>query len=103
MDQRGSAAELLVDQGLWVKGLVGKTLWRHLDTQWHQQMLVEEGVEEHNLADRFREQLHRDLANCYFTHDSSVFSDLLRFFDEQCLLSFHPFHRRPCSVARFCC
>src|SRR5437660_12677613 len=27
MDQRGSAAELLVDQGLWVKGFVGKTLW----------------------------------------------------------------------------
>src|SRR5690242_21614993 len=42
MDQRGSAAELLVDQGLWVKGFVGKTLWRHLDTQWHQEMLVAE-------------------------------------------------------------
>jgi hypothetical protein len=60
MDQRGSAAELLVDQGLWVKGFVGKTLWRHLDTQWHQEMLVAEGVEERNLADRLREQLHRD-------------------------------------------
>src|SRR5438046_9994621 len=59
MDQRGSAAELLVDQGLWVKGFVGKTLWRHLDTQWHQEVLVAEGVEERNLADRFREQLHR--------------------------------------------
>jgi hypothetical protein len=33
MDQRGSAAELLVDQGLWVKGFVDKTLCRHLDTQ----------------------------------------------------------------------
>jgi hypothetical protein len=60
MDQRGSAAELLVDQGLWVKGFVGKTLWRHLDTQWHQEMLVAEGVKQRNLADRFREQLHRD-------------------------------------------
>src|SRR6266704_1984472 len=60
IDQRGSAAELLVDQGLWVKGFVGKTLWRHLDTQWHQEMPVAEGVEERNLADRFREQLHRD-------------------------------------------
>ena len=49
-----------MDQGLWVKGVVGKTLWRHLDTQWHQEMLVAEGVEERNLADRLREQLHRD-------------------------------------------
>ena len=63
-------------------------------------MLVAEGVEEHNLADRFREQLHRDLANCYFTHDSSGFPALLRFFDAQSGRSFHPFHRRPGSVAR---
>src|SRR5439155_23757892 len=42
------------------KGSVGQTLWRHLDTQWHQEMLVAEGVEERNLADRLREQLHRD-------------------------------------------
>jgi hypothetical protein len=60
MDQRGSAAELLVDQSLWVKEFVGETLCPHLDTQWHQEMPVAEGVEERNLADRFREQLHRD-------------------------------------------
>jgi len=56
MDQRGSAAELLVIKVCGLR-VVGKTLWRHLDTQWHQEMLVAEGVEERNLADRFREQL----------------------------------------------
>src|SRR5579883_2356821 len=60
VDRRGSAAELLVDLGLWVKGFVGKTRWRHLDTQGHQEMLVAEGVKQSDLADRFREQLHRD-------------------------------------------
>src|SRR6266702_4507563 len=60
MDQRRSAAALPWIERLWVKGFVGKTLWRHLDTQWHQEMLVAEGVEERNLADRLREQLHRD-------------------------------------------
>ena len=55
MDQRGSAAEVLVDQGLWVK-LVGCAL----ETQRHQEMLVAESVKESDFADRFREQLHRD-------------------------------------------
>jgi hypothetical protein len=40
------------------------------------------------------------LANCYFSRDSSGFSVLLRFFDAQSCRSFHPFHRRPGSVAR---
>src|SRR6184192_4818368 len=40
------------------------------------------------------------LANCYFTRDSSGFPALLRFFDAQSGRSFHPFHRRPGSVAR---
>src|SRR2546429_8429571 len=40
------------------------------------------------------------LANCYFSQDSSGFSVLLRFFDAQSGRSFHPFHRRPGSVAR---
>jgi hypothetical protein len=40
------------------------------------------------------------LANCYFSQDSSGFSVLLRFFDAQSCRSFHPFHRRPSSVAR---
>jgi hypothetical protein len=44
---------------LWVNGFVGKAR-SALDTQRHQEMLVAEGVEERNLADRFREQLHRD-------------------------------------------
>jgi len=44
----------------WVNGFVGKARWRHLETQWHQEMLVAEGIKESDLADRFREQLHRD-------------------------------------------
>jgi putative transposase len=40
------------------------------------------------------------LANCCFSQDSSGFSVLLRFFDAQSCRSFHPFHRRPGSVAR---
>jgi hypothetical protein len=40
------------------------------------------------------------LANCYFSQDSSGSSVLLRFFDAQSCRSFHPFHRRPGSVAR---
>ena len=40
------------------------------------------------------------LANCYFSQDSSGFSVLLPFFDAQSSRSFHPFHRRPGSVAR---
>src|SRR5205823_3459020 len=42
----------------------------------------------------------RHSANCYFTRDSSGFPALLRFFDAQSGRSFHPFHRRPGSVAR---
>src|SRR5439155_3769649 len=37
MDRRRSAAALPWIECLWVKGFVGKTLWRHLDTQWHQE------------------------------------------------------------------
>jgi uncharacterized HAD superfamily protein len=44
---------------LWVKGFVGKTR-SALDAQRHQEMLVAEGVKESDLADCFREQLHRD-------------------------------------------
>jgi hypothetical protein len=43
-----------------VRGFVGKTRWRLLETQGHQEMLVAEGVKESDLADGFREQLHRD-------------------------------------------
>jgi hypothetical protein len=57
VDRRGSAAERLVDQGLWVKGFVGKTR-STLQTQRHQQMLVAEGVKESDLGDRFGKQLH---------------------------------------------
>ena len=44
----------------WVNGFVGKARWRHLETQRHQEMLVTEGVKQSDLADRLREQLHRD-------------------------------------------
>src|SRR5215472_4969839 len=44
----------------WVNGFVDKARWRHLETQRHQEMLVAEGVKQSDLADRFREQLHRD-------------------------------------------
>src|SRR5438445_10595069 len=56
----GSAWECrrtFVDQGLWVKGFVGKTR-STLQTQSHQQMLVAEGVKESDLGDRFGKQLH---------------------------------------------
>ena len=39
---------------------MGKARWWHLATQRHQEVLVAEGVKESDLADRFREQLHRD-------------------------------------------
>src|SRR5215472_18487373 len=44
----------------WVNGFVGKARWRHLETQRHQEILVAEGVKQSDLANRFREQLHRD-------------------------------------------
>jgi hypothetical protein len=47
-----------------------------------------------------RSQAKPCLANCYFSQDSSGFSVLLPFFDAQSSRSFHPFHRRPGSVAR---
>jgi hypothetical protein len=37
----------------WVNGFVGKARWRHLETQWHQEMLVAEGFKESNFADCF--------------------------------------------------
>jgi hypothetical protein len=40
------------------------------------------------------------LANCYLSQDSSGFFVPLRFSDAQSGRSFHPFHRRPGSVAR---
>src|SRR5438105_3987521 len=58
----GSAWECrrtFVDQGLWVKGFVGKTR-STLQTQRHQQVLVAEGVKESDLGDRFGKELHRD-------------------------------------------
>ena len=44
---------------------------------------------------------HRlSLANCYFAHNSSGFPVLLRFYDAQFGLSFHPLHRHTGPVAR---
>src|SRR5439155_22243544 len=47
-------------ESFWLNGFVGKARWRHLETQRHQEMLVAEGVKQSDLADRLREQLHRD-------------------------------------------
>src|SRR6266576_3933353 len=44
----------------WLNGFVDKARWRHSETQRHQEMPVAEGVKQSDLADRFREQLHRD-------------------------------------------
>src|SRR5947208_11063642 len=41
-------------------GSGGKARWRHSETQRHQEMPVAEGVKQSDLADRLREQLHRD-------------------------------------------
>ena len=56
--QRGSTAELLVVLFFfWVKGFVDKA---RSVPQWHEQMLIAEGVKDDHFRDRFREQLHRD-------------------------------------------
>ena len=50
--QRGSTADFFWIWSLWVKGFVDKA---RSVPQWHEQMLIAEGVKDDHFGDRFRE------------------------------------------------